>query len=50
MNNGLSKKEISDHLNKIEVKESKDMHIPEKYLTTLYKTAGECLTKLGQLP
>ena len=49
MNNGLSKKQVADHLNRIEVKESKDMSVPEKYLTTLYKTAEECLTKLGQL-
>jgi len=47
---GLTKKEVSSHLTKISVAEPKDMAVPEKYLTTLYKTANECLKKFGQLP
>jgi hypothetical protein len=49
-NNGITSKWVSDKLNKIEVKEPKDMPVPEKYLNTLYKTADECLTEFGQLP
>lgn len=50
LNSGLSLKAISRKLTKIEVSEPKDMPVPEKYLTTLYKTAQECLVELGQMP
>ena len=49
-NSGLSKNKVSDKLTKIEVAEPKDMPIPEKYLSMLYKTATECLEELGPLP
>ena len=48
---GLSKKKISEMLNKHEThKELKDLPIPERYTTMLYKTADDCLKELGQLP
>lgn len=50
LNSGLSKNKVSDKLTKIEVAEPKDMPIPEKYLSMLYKTATECLNELGPLP
>lgn len=49
-NSGLSYKKVATKLNQIETKEAKDMPVPEKYLTMLYKTANECLNDLGQLP
>jgi len=47
---GLTKKEVSSHLTKISVAEPKDTAVPEKYLTTLYKTSNACLKTFGQLP
>lgn len=46
---GLSKRFIADNLNNILHKESKDMAVPEKYLTTLYKATQLCSKELGQL-
>ena len=50
LNKGLTKRYVADQLNKIEVKLPKDMPVPEKYLTTLYQTADDCLNELGELP
>lgn len=50
LSSGLSEKNIAKRLSKIEVNEPKDLSVPEKYLNTLYKTAEECLTELGQMP
>lgn len=50
LDKGLSKNKISERLTKICVGELKDIPVPERYLTTLYKTAENCLEKLGQLP
>lgn len=50
LDGGLTKKEVSSHLTKISVAEPKDTPVPEKYLTTLYKTSNECLKTFGQLP
>lgn len=49
-NAGLTVQNIGKRLTKIEVKEPKDLSIPEKYLNSLYKTAQECLVELGQMP
>lgn len=50
LNSGLTVKNIARRLTKIEVSEPRDLSVPEKYLNTLYKTAGECLAELGQMP
>lgn len=50
LSKGLTRKKIGGILTKIEVGESKDLRLPERYLNTLYKTAQECLIELGQLP
>lgn len=47
---GLSKKKVSEIFTKIYVAEPATTSVPERYLTTLYKTAEKCLTILGQLP
>lgn len=50
LNPGLSRKKVGELLTKIEVKEPAATPAPEKYLTTLYKTATACLDEVGDLP
>jgi hypothetical protein len=51
LDKGLSKSKISEMLNKHETgKDLKDLLIPERYISMLYKTASDCLKELGQLP
>jgi len=47
---GLTVQNIGKRLTKIEVKEPKDLSVPQKYMNSLYKTAQECLGELGQMP
>ncbi|RYY37425.1 MAG: hypothetical protein EOP46_02695 [Sphingobacteriaceae bacterium] len=47
---GLTEIKIAEHLNKFIDKEHADLSEPQKYQNILYKTAGECLATLGQLP
>lgn len=47
---GLTKKKISEHLNKFSQKQPTGTPVPEKYLNILYQTAEECFNKLGHLP
>jgi len=50
LNGGLTKNAVSSLLTRIAVAEPRDMYVPEKYLTTLFKTSKECLKAFGQLP